>query len=139
MNNTGIFLFDLTQILISTKFEKEIVFESSVLAWIRIEQKCRIRIKLIRIHNPGNNYWNFFCDSSLVTSSDGSILTPTDPCGGIAENPLLLTSGSGGSSGHNAAANSRRDSSGALQSPGKCACRPYQALSVGWSRNYESS
>jgi hypothetical protein len=47
----------LTQILISKKFEKEIVFESSVLAWIwiRIEQKCwiRIRIKSIRIHNPG--------------------------------------------------------------------------------------
>jgi hypothetical protein len=39
------------------KFEKEIVFESSVLAWIRIriEQKCwiRIRIKSIRIHKPG--------------------------------------------------------------------------------------
>jgi hypothetical protein len=58
MNNTGIFLFDLTQILISKKFEKEIVFQSSVLAWIRnwirIEQKCwiRIRIKSIRIHNP---------------------------------------------------------------------------------------
>jgi hypothetical protein len=35
------FLFDSTQILISKKFEKEIVFESSVLAWIlnRIEQK----------------------------------------------------------------------------------------------------
>jgi hypothetical protein len=44
MNNTGI--FDLTQILISTKFEKEIVFESSVLAWIRIEQKCWIRIRI---------------------------------------------------------------------------------------------
>jgi hypothetical protein len=61
MNNTGI--FDLTQILISKKFEKEIVFESSVLAWIRIqnrnwiriEQKSwiRIRIKSIRIHNAG--------------------------------------------------------------------------------------
>jgi hypothetical protein len=52
MNNTGIFY--LTQILILKKFEKEIVFESSVLAWIRIEQKCwiRIRIKSIRIHNP---------------------------------------------------------------------------------------
>jgi hypothetical protein len=41
--------------LISKKFEKEIVFESSVLAWIRIriEQKCRIRIRIksIRIHN----------------------------------------------------------------------------------------
>jgi hypothetical protein len=50
------FLFDLTQILIYKKFEKEIVFECSVLAWIRIriEQKCwiRIRIKSIRIHNP---------------------------------------------------------------------------------------
>jgi hypothetical protein len=46
----------LTQISISKKFEKEIVFGSSVLAWIRIriEQKCwiRIRIKSIRIHNP---------------------------------------------------------------------------------------
>jgi hypothetical protein len=48
--------------LISKKFEKEIVFESSVLAWnrirnrIRIEQKCWIRIRIrkksIRIHNP---------------------------------------------------------------------------------------
>jgi hypothetical protein len=55
------FIFNLTQILISTKFEKEIVFESSVLAWtrirnwFRIEQKCWnwIRIKSIRIHNPG--------------------------------------------------------------------------------------
>jgi hypothetical protein len=64
MNNTDIFFFllDLTQILISKKFEKEIVFESSVLAWIRIrnwiriqiEQKCwiLIRIESIRIHNP---------------------------------------------------------------------------------------
>jgi hypothetical protein len=51
----------LTEILISKKFEKEIVFESSVLAWIRIrnririEQKCwiRIRNKSIWIHNPG--------------------------------------------------------------------------------------
>jgi hypothetical protein len=42
MNYTGI--FDLTQILILKKFEKDIVFESSVLAWIRIEQKCWIRI-----------------------------------------------------------------------------------------------
>jgi hypothetical protein len=49
--------------MISTKFEKEIVFESSVLAWIRIpfwiriEQKCwvRIHIKSIRIHNPDCN------------------------------------------------------------------------------------
>jgi hypothetical protein len=49
MNNTDIFLFDLTQILISKKFEKEIVFESSVLAWIRIriEQKCWIRIRIL--------------------------------------------------------------------------------------------
>jgi hypothetical protein len=54
MKNTGIFLFDLTKILISKKCEKKIVFESSVLAWIRIriEQKCciRIRIESIRIH-----------------------------------------------------------------------------------------
>jgi hypothetical protein len=45
--------------LISKKFEKEIVFESSDLAWIRIriEQKCWIWIciKSIRIHNPGKN------------------------------------------------------------------------------------
>jgi hypothetical protein len=41
--------------LISKKLEKEIVFKSSGLAWIRIriEQKCWIRIKSIRIHNPG--------------------------------------------------------------------------------------
>jgi hypothetical protein len=54
------FLFDLTQILISRKFEKEIVFESSVLAWIRIriEQTCwiRIRIRKKSIHNPGGRY-----------------------------------------------------------------------------------
>jgi hypothetical protein len=43
--------------LISKKFEKEIVFESSVLAWIQIrnwiqmEQKC-----WIRIHNPARHY-----------------------------------------------------------------------------------
>jgi hypothetical protein len=51
----------LTQIFIFKKFEKEIVFECSVLAWIRfwirirIEQNCwmRIRIKSIGIHNPG--------------------------------------------------------------------------------------
>jgi hypothetical protein len=42
MNNTGIFYFDLTQIWIKKKkFEKEIDFESSVLAWIR----NRIRIE----------------------------------------------------------------------------------------------
>jgi hypothetical protein len=54
------FWIDLTQILISKKFEKKIVFESSILAWIRIriEQKCwiRIRIESIRIHNPGYRY-----------------------------------------------------------------------------------
>jgi hypothetical protein len=58
--------FYLTQILISKKFEREIVFKSSVLAWIRIrnwiririEQECwiRIRIKSIRIHNPAWKY-----------------------------------------------------------------------------------
>jgi hypothetical protein len=45
--------------LILKKFEKEIVFESSALAWIRIriEKKwwIRIRMKSIRIHNPGKN------------------------------------------------------------------------------------
>jgi hypothetical protein len=43
--------------LISKKFEKEFVFESSVLAWIRIDQKCwiRIRKKSIRIHNLGGD------------------------------------------------------------------------------------
>jgi hypothetical protein len=55
MNNTNI-LIDLTQLLISKKFEKEIVFESSVLAWIRIriEPKCWIQIRIIsiQIHNP---------------------------------------------------------------------------------------
>jgi hypothetical protein len=43
--------------LISKKFEKEIIFESSVLAWIGIELKCWIRIRMesIRIHNPARN------------------------------------------------------------------------------------
>jgi hypothetical protein len=53
----------VTQILISKKFDKKIVFESSVLAWIRIririEKKCWIRIRIrkksIRIHNPDLN------------------------------------------------------------------------------------
>jgi hypothetical protein len=57
---TSYCLFDLSQIFISKKFEKEIVFKSAVLAWIRnrIEQKCliRIRIKSIWIHNPALNY-----------------------------------------------------------------------------------
>jgi predicted oxidoreductase len=74
MNYTGI--FDLTQILISKKFEKEIVFESSVLAWIRIrnririEQKCwiRIRKKLIRIHNPGKLH-DFFASQLKIAFS----------------------------------------------------------------------
>jgi hypothetical protein len=53
MNNigTGYFVFDLTEILISKKYENEIVFKSSVLAWIR--SWIRIRIESIRIHNPG--------------------------------------------------------------------------------------
>jgi hypothetical protein len=62
--------------LISKKFEKKIVFESSVLAWIRIriEKKCwiRIRKKSIRIHNPGSDqnkgpptHLNFFLKSYL--------------------------------------------------------------------------
>jgi hypothetical protein len=61
------FWFDLT---LSKKFEKEIVFESFVLAWIRIrnrirnwiriEQKCwiQIRKKSIRIHNPAFKDFN---------------------------------------------------------------------------------
>jgi hypothetical protein len=36
--------------LISTKFEKEIVFESSVLAWIRIEQKLIIILIIIILY-----------------------------------------------------------------------------------------
>jgi hypothetical protein len=57
MNNAGI--FDLIWLYFDFK---KIVFESSVLAWIRIrnwiririEQKCWIRISIesIRIHNP---------------------------------------------------------------------------------------
>jgi hypothetical protein len=40
------------------KIWEKIVFESSVLTWIRIEQKCwiRIHIKWIRIHNPDMNF-----------------------------------------------------------------------------------
>jgi hypothetical protein len=49
------FLFDLTQILISKKFETKIVFESSVLAWIWIRNRIWIRIESFRIHNPGSN------------------------------------------------------------------------------------
>jgi hypothetical protein len=54
MNNTSIFYLIWLKFRFEKKFEKEIVFKSSVLAWIRIEQKCwiRIRIKSIRIHNP---------------------------------------------------------------------------------------
>jgi hypothetical protein len=40
------FWIDLTQILIFKKIWEKIVFESSVLAWIRI------RSESIRIHNP---------------------------------------------------------------------------------------
>jgi hypothetical protein len=50
----------LTQIFISKKFEKEVIFGSSVLAWIRIELKCWIRIESIRIHNPDISYFSFF-------------------------------------------------------------------------------
>jgi hypothetical protein len=44
MNNTGIFDLILLKFCFLTKFEKEIVFESSVLAWIRI--------RITSIHNP---------------------------------------------------------------------------------------
>jgi hypothetical protein len=70
MNNTAIFCFNLTQIFISKKFEKEIVFESFVLTWIwiRIEQKCwiRIRSKSIRIHNPEKLYTILFVQDILT-------------------------------------------------------------------------
>jgi hypothetical protein len=64
---------DLTKILISKKVEKEIVFESSVLAWIRnrnrirIEQKCwiRTRIKSIRIQNPESNNPSWIKDAQI--------------------------------------------------------------------------
>jgi hypothetical protein len=75
----------LTQILISKKFEKEIVFESSVLAWIRnririrIEQKCwiRIRNKSIRILNPAEDIPFFIFDYFIF--SDGKL-----DCFGVA-------------------------------------------------------
>jgi hypothetical protein len=52
----------MTQILISKIFDKEIVFESSVLAWIRIRYwiHIRIRIESIRIHNPDLNKYIIF-------------------------------------------------------------------------------
>jgi hypothetical protein len=66
MNNTGIFYLIWLKFWLQTKFEKEIVFESSVLAWIRNRILIRIRIKLkswiririesIRIYNPVNSY-----------------------------------------------------------------------------------
>jgi hypothetical protein len=64
--------------LISKKFEKEIVFESSVLAWIRIrnririEQKCwiRIRKKSIWIHSPVKNMGKFL---SSILDPDPSL------------------------------------------------------------------
>jgi hypothetical protein len=58
--NTDIFDLIWLKFWFQTKFEKEIVCESSVLAWIRIriEQKCWIRIKAIRIHNPGCNTYS---------------------------------------------------------------------------------
>jgi hypothetical protein len=58
MNNNDIFDLIWLKFWFQQNFRKEIVFESSVLAWIPIrirnEQKCwiRIRIKSIRIHNP---------------------------------------------------------------------------------------
>jgi hypothetical protein len=63
MNNIGIFYLIWLKFWFKQKFAKEIVFESSVLAWIRsriririrIELKCwiRFRIESIRNHNPG--------------------------------------------------------------------------------------
>jgi hypothetical protein len=50
---------------IKKKFEKEIVFESSVLAWIRIriEQKC-----WIRIHNPDKKRYRIRPKTTVVNS-----------------------------------------------------------------------
>jgi hypothetical protein len=60
---TPVFLFDLTQICISKKFDKEIALKSSVLARIRsrFELTCwiRIHIESIRIHNPSLSYSTF--------------------------------------------------------------------------------
>jgi hypothetical protein len=71
MNNTNIFDFILLKFRFLKNLEK-IFFKSSVLAWIwirirnriRIEQKCwiRIRIKWIRIHNPDLKQ---FCGSGM--------------------------------------------------------------------------
>jgi hypothetical protein len=44
----------LTQIFISIKFEKEIVFESSVLAWIRIRIRNWIRIRIEKNAGSGS-------------------------------------------------------------------------------------
>jgi hypothetical protein len=66
MNNASIFCLIWLKFWFDSNFEKKIVFESSVLAWIliririqnwiriRIAQKSwiRIRIEAIRIHNP---------------------------------------------------------------------------------------
>jgi hypothetical protein len=77
MNNTGsrYFLFDLILNFDLKKFVKEIVFESSVLAWIRsrtrIEVKCwiRIRIESIRIHNPA-----FYCIFSYFSTIENELV-----------------------------------------------------------------
>jgi hypothetical protein len=73
--------------LISKKFEKEIVLESSVLAWIRIriEQKCwiRIRIKSIRIHNPG------YFDEKTLCCRCGYVEIPAEYSIEIGRWPLI--------------------------------------------------
>jgi hypothetical protein len=78
------FWFDLTKILISKKFEKKIVFESSVLAWI--EQKCWIRIRIrnksIRIHNPGKSQ----CSAKFLLWEMGRLPYVRNVC----KNSLLL-------------------------------------------------
>jgi hypothetical protein len=60
---TPVFLIWFNSNLISTKFEKEIVFESSVLVWIRIRNW--IRIKSIRIHYPVANIYSSFLWSHM--------------------------------------------------------------------------
>jgi hypothetical protein len=56
MNNTSIFYLIWLKFRFQKKFEKEIVFKSSVLAWIRIRivQKCWIRIRIV---NPDPQPW----------------------------------------------------------------------------------
>jgi hypothetical protein len=84
----------LIQILISKKFENNIVFESSVLAWIRIrnriqiEQKCwiRIRIKSIQIHNPAAKATNEIQNRLLTSVIESQRVTTIEAVNTSMEN-----------------------------------------------------